>query len=248
MLSCLVYTLSPLITFFLLNTSVSVIILSYGVISAVAVNFILVVSFMIPVTWFPGRRGIVVGVINSGFGLSPTIFSPIESYLINPRNIEPVRSNSSTTNGAFFEDEEVLENIPYCLLYLSGLYASLLTIGIILCQEKHSEDNIETSKSEETSLKFRLEETFKYLKQETLKNKDFHLLWFSRLFYLIVASNILSHWKNFIFTINKDDQVKCHNTMKSLFQFSTISACFSDRRIEWNIQLLVKNHFWCTFG
>ena len=205
-LACLVFTLSPLLTFFLLNQPVEVLILSYGVLSAVATNFILVVSFMFPVTWFPDRRGIVVGLVNSGFGLSPTVFSPLQSYLVNPSNIEPSRHNGSE-KVAFFEESEVLDAVPYCLLYLSAVYAIVFTVGIILCQE-NTEDKKEKV---DTDLKKRLRESIDYLRTETLTNKDFYLLWFSRLFYLIVASNTLSHWKTFSFTKNTDDKVNINH-------------------------------------
>lgn len=201
-LACLVFTVSPLLTFFLLNQPVEVLILSYGVLSAVATNFILVVSFMLPVTWFPDRRGIVVGLVNSGFGLSPTVFSPLQSYLVNPENIEPVRNNSME-KVAYFEATEVLEAVPFCLLYLSAIYATVFTIGIILCQENTGNKKEKV----DTDLKQRLGDSIQYLRTETLTNKDFYLLWFSRLFYLIVASNTLAHWKTFSFTKNTDDKV-----------------------------------------
>ncbi|KAH8864049.1 oxalate/formate antiporter [Schistosoma japonicum] len=38
--------------------------------------------------WFPEKRGLIVGIIVSGFGLGALVFSPIQTALINPTNIK----------------------------------------------------------------------------------------------------------------------------------------------------------------
>jgi MFS family permease len=48
------------------------------------------ISYWIPLMcaweWFPERRGLVTGVIVSGFGLGPFIFGFLTTYIVNPEN------------------------------------------------------------------------------------------------------------------------------------------------------------------
>lgn len=64
---------------------------SYGVVSASAANIIVLATIVIPVTWFPAHRGKVIGLVTSGYGLSSTLFTPLQTALVNPANIPPVR-------------------------------------------------------------------------------------------------------------------------------------------------------------
>ena len=200
-LVCVTYTLAPVLAFFLLDTSVELISVTYGVLSAMSVNFILLLTFVIPATWFPAEhRGKVCGIVNSGFGLSPTVFSPIQSLLVNPKNIPPETAENSTV--AYFTDQDVLTNVPPALLYMSAIYTAVFIIGVCLAVERPSE-----KKNEDIELKQRLFNAMKYFKEETLTRRDFYLLWVARFFYLMIAASTLSHWKTFSYTKSADDKV-----------------------------------------
>ena len=73
-LASVLYTLSPVLTYVCLVTTVrvEVIYLVYGVISSAAFAILLLVTMTLPVTWFPQHRGKVIGFIAGGFGLSST--------------------------------------------------------------------------------------------------------------------------------------------------------------------------------
>ena len=158
-------------------------------------------TFLIPVSWFPQHRGKIIGIINSGFGLSATVFAPIQSVLVNPSNIAPEGSNRSESS-SYFTDRSVLANTPPALLYLAAIYLGLLSIGIIITREKPSE-----AQKENPRLKQRVRAALGYLVSDVLRNKDFWLLWASRYFLLICGAGIISHWKTFSFTQNKNDQI-----------------------------------------
>ena len=82
-------------------------------------NIFSAATFLIPVTWFPENRGKIMGVINSGFGLSATVFAPVQSLLVNPSNIAPGGSNlTNSSQTSYFTQREVLDNTPTALLYL----------------------------------------------------------------------------------------------------------------------------------
>ena len=58
--------------------------------------------------FFPGKEGIVSGVIIAGFGIGGFIFIPMSSNLINPDNIK-----SSTTGKPYPVD--IADNLPSAL-------------------------------------------------------------------------------------------------------------------------------------
>ena len=67
------------------------------------------------------------------------VFSPLQTFLINPENLKP-------ENQTYFTDPDVLENIPTTFLYMASIYALVFFIGFILCIESpnNANDDAET--------------------------------------------------------------------------------------------------------
>ena len=137
MLGCLVFTIGTFLTYFTLDTSPTVLSVTYGVIIASSANLITLSTILLTVPWFPNHRGKVMGVITSGYGLSSTIFAPIQTLIINPANIAPVQKENSSS---FYFEPEVLDNFPSSFLYLGGIYSVLFILGISMTAEKQSKD------------------------------------------------------------------------------------------------------------
>ena len=89
----------------------------------------------------------------------------------------------------------------FFMSFLAAIYLTVLSVGIILTREKPSE-----LKKEEPHLKNRVSNALNYLVTDVLRNKDFWLLWASRYFLLICGAGIISHWKTFSFTQNRNDK------------------------------------------
>ena len=100
-----------------------------------------------------------------------------------------------------FLDRQVLENTPLTLLYLAAVYLIVLSVGVILTKEKPSHRS-----KDSPELKERVTNALGYLVSDVLRSKDFWLLWASRYFLLICGAGIISHWKTFSFTQNKNDK------------------------------------------
>ena len=159
-----------------------------------------------PITWFPEHRGKVIGFVNGGFGLASTVFSPLQSLLVNPGNIPPSSRNITNTTGemsssSYFTDPEVLANVPLLLLYMAAMYAVILSIGVVLLVEK------DPGKNESVDLKKKLSESLSYLLHETFTRLDFYLLWLTRFLFLTVGAGALAHWKTFAFTQSDNDKL-----------------------------------------
>ena len=133
---CLLFTLGPLITYLTLDTNLAGITFSYGILGGSGANMIMVPTLLIPVTWFPEHKGKVIGLITSGYGFSSFVFSPLQTLMINPSNIPPVKEGNANSSSSYFESEEVLENLPSAFLYLGAIYAAFFSVGILLTVEK----------------------------------------------------------------------------------------------------------------
>ena len=68
-------------------------------------------TYMVPVhhgwLWFPGRPGLVSGLIIAGFGFGSLIFNNVARDIVNPDN------ESSDENGKF--SDAVNDRVPYML-------------------------------------------------------------------------------------------------------------------------------------
>ena len=88
-LGCLLYTLSPVLTWACMVTRYNISTIStisthlysaglgslytvYGLLNCLALNWVMLVTLTTPAQWFPHHRGKVIGLLCAGFGLSPT--------------------------------------------------------------------------------------------------------------------------------------------------------------------------------
>lgn len=53
------------------------VVLSYGVLSSVGQNLAILPTLTIPMAWFPERKGLVSGVVVSGFGAGAFAFNQV---------------------------------------------------------------------------------------------------------------------------------------------------------------------------
>ncbi len=99
--------------------------------------------------WFPSRRSTVVGLIVAGFGLGALVFTPIQTALINPSNVEftsevifdwaNVLLNYNFWSFIFFRSPEIIDRIPISLIILGSITLFLQIAGLLLCHEKKFE-------------------------------------------------------------------------------------------------------------
>lgn len=61
----------------------------YGILYALGSSLIVYPSFITAWEWFPERKGLVTGLIMSGYGFGPFIFGFVSSALVNPEDVKP---------------------------------------------------------------------------------------------------------------------------------------------------------------
>ena len=63
-------------------------------------------TLTVPMGWFPHRKGLVAGVVVSGFGMGAFIFNQIQTKVANPNDL-PVASEGP--DAGYFVDESILQ-------------------------------------------------------------------------------------------------------------------------------------------
>ncbi|KAM3174724.1 hypothetical protein ACTXT7_009957 [Hymenolepis weldensis] len=84
-------------------------------------------------SWFPNHRGLVVGICTCGFGAGAIILTPIQTLIINPNN------TAVNNESQMFDDEDLLQRVPKCLLIVGGIMACLQLIGFIFVHPRPEE-------------------------------------------------------------------------------------------------------------
>jgi len=80
--------------------------------------------------WFPDRKGLIAGIICSGFGFSAAAFSPISTHFVNPDEADATEIDPKT--GLKYFTEDITSNLSYMIDMLLIIYGSFLVVGIIL--------------------------------------------------------------------------------------------------------------------
>nr|VZI54291.1 unnamed protein product [Spirometra erinaceieuropaei] len=100
------------------------------------------VIFQVASSWFPAHRATVVGIIASGFGLGALVFTPIQTRIINPNDIQP-------TSGKY--PDEVEARIPRAFLILGGIVLGLEILGTLLMRNCPHSTTQNKSKAESSN-------------------------------------------------------------------------------------------------
>ena len=136
----------------------------------------------------------------------------MQTVLVNPLNLKQEIVNSTklpSVNGTistttYFLDQDVLDNIPNTMLYMSAIYGALFCIGLLITTEAPKDAS---RQSTQKTLSERLQSAWIFMYKEASRSLDFHLLWLARFLYLTVGAGMLAHWKTFAFTQSSNDQI-----------------------------------------
>ena len=135
LIGCTVFTASVLLTAAVINLSFWAVVVTYGIMFGIGIGITYMAPLAAAIQWFPERRGLAIGLVLSGLGLSSFIIIPIQTGFINPNNLTPNFRPDSRVDFTYFTQSQVLERIPFVFLLLGGMYLIIQTIGILLIVE-----------------------------------------------------------------------------------------------------------------
>ncbi|CAI5454066.1 unnamed protein product [Caenorhabditis angaria] len=124
-IGCFLVTLSVALSAYTIQHSFFAFFVSYGIIFGIGNGIAYVSSVSAAINWAPEKVGIVSGIVSAGFGLSSSIFAPIQTWLVNPKNLAPIEEG-------YFEEAELLERVPGVFIKLAIIYGIMQLIALIV--------------------------------------------------------------------------------------------------------------------
>ena len=111
------------------------VVLTYGVLVGIGEGLAHNSVLQAAVQWVPQYKGVVLGLLLAGLGLSPFVFIPIQTSLINPNNLQPEHWPDTSVDFTYFLQDDVLERIPSAFLYMGCIMLALQLLTIMLVVE-----------------------------------------------------------------------------------------------------------------
>ena len=136
--------LGVLLSYFTIQYSFWLFILSYGVIYGVGSGLPYMSIITAAVKWMPEWKGLVSGFVLSGIGISPFIFNAIQTGFVNPGNEAP--DHSPSPHEKYFTQPKVLDRVPLVFLLLGLIYATTVGLAALFIAIPYPEDDKKQSK------------------------------------------------------------------------------------------------------
>ncbi|VDM58197.1 unnamed protein product [Angiostrongylus costaricensis] len=125
LIGCAIATSSVALSFWTIKHSFFAFFITYGVLFGFGQGIAYVTAVATVINWAPEKVGLVSGIVAAGFGISSSIFAPIQTHLINPYNLP-------STKDGYFLDKDLLNRVPDVFLTLATVYAIMQLIGLIV--------------------------------------------------------------------------------------------------------------------
>ena len=125
-------SLGVLLSYLAIQKSFWILLITYGVMFGIGIGLAYIGPIVCAIRWLPKWKGIVSGIVVSGFGLSALIFNAVQTGYINPNNKEPDEiPNIDKPDERYFTDPDLLNRIPNIFLILGGTFAIMQLVGAI---------------------------------------------------------------------------------------------------------------------
>ena len=115
--------------------------------------------------WFsPENKGLVGSLVVSGYGFGSLFWVPIQTFFVNPKNVEAkidlnctyVDTDHEDHCDFYFVDEDLLHRVPWMFVLLGAIYAVMGLLAVILISDPPEDSD-----------------NFKLLDLEVVEKKDF---------------------------------------------------------------------------
>ncbi|VDO24060.1 unnamed protein product [Haemonchus placei] len=125
LIGCTIATSAVALSYWTIKYSFFAFFVTYGLLFGLGQGIAYVTAVATTINWAPEKVGLMSGIVAAGFGVSSSIFAPIQTRLINP-------SNLPSTREGYFLDKDLLHRVPDVFLTLALIYAIMQLIGLIV--------------------------------------------------------------------------------------------------------------------
>ena len=144
MIGCGIMDLGIFLSFVTIKVSFWLLLLSYGLLFGLGIGIAYVGPLSCAMRWMPRWKGVMAGLVLSGFGLGALVFDPIQTVYINPHNRE-------SDGDGYFTHDDVVDRVPTVFLILGGIYVVLQVVGCLLIANppEHADDSLQRDDSDD---------------------------------------------------------------------------------------------------
>lgn len=133
------------LTYIVIQYSYWLLLLTYGLMYGIGSGMGYIGPLACAMRWLPNWKGVVSGIVVSGYGLSSFIFNFVQTGYINPHNKSPNDiPYSDNPDETYFSQPEILNAVPNVFLILSACYATMLVIGSVFLVNPPPQYSMET--------------------------------------------------------------------------------------------------------
>uniref|UniRef100_W6NPZ9 Major facilitator superfamily MFS-1 domain containing protein n=1 Tax=Haemonchus contortus TaxID=6289 RepID=W6NPZ9_HAECO len=146
LIGCTIATSAVALSYWTIKYSFFAFFVTYGLLFGLGQGIAYVTAVATIINWAPEKVGLMSGIVAAGFGVSSSIFAPIQTRLINP-------SNLPSTREGYFLDKDLLHRVPDVFLTLALIYAIMQLIGlIVICDPPEKIPSRDTSTARHRSV------------------------------------------------------------------------------------------------
>lgn len=153
------------------------------------------------VVW-PEHKGLAGGFVLAGIGVSPCIFGPLQTLLVNPDGKSPTDAPYiENPNEKYFTDMDIINNVPWMLIVMSVLFFLMTFIGSFSLTFKSPEfytmdySNVRLTNEDNSSFGKKRNEEIGVSPSEMIKMPNFWLLWIVIILSCQFVNYITTCWK-----------------------------------------------------
>uniref|UniRef100_A0A0N4ZT78 MFS domain-containing protein n=1 Tax=Parastrongyloides trichosuri TaxID=131310 RepID=A0A0N4ZT78_PARTI len=200
-IGCFIMSLGVFLSSYTISYSFNAFFFTYGIMFGLGQGIAYVTAVAVAINWAPRNIGLVSGIVAGGFGISSSIFAPIQTELINPKNLE-------ATKDGYFTQEELLQSVPNVFFKLSIVYIIMQITGLTVMCNPPSEVEEDESLNKDNTFQKSTNDSLSISLYEDIEEKDISMLpsdvLRSSTFYLLfVALFCCSFYGNFYYNFYK---------------------------------------------
>lgn len=124
-IGCALVTSSVALSAYAIQHSFALFFIVYGLLFGLGSGIAYVTAVSTAINWAPDKIGVVSGIVAAGFGLSSSIFAPIQTMIVNPLNLP-------ATKDGYFVQPELLHRVPSLFTKLAIIYGIMQAVALIV--------------------------------------------------------------------------------------------------------------------
>lgn len=124
-IGCALVTSSVALSAYAIQHSFALFFIVYGLLFGLGSGIAYVTAVSTAINWAPDKIGVVSGIVAAGFGLSSSIFAPIQTMIVNPLNLP-------ATKDGYFVQPELLIRVPSLFTKLALIYGIMQAFALIV--------------------------------------------------------------------------------------------------------------------